>query len=591
MALRGFGTAISTPTSSPSVSYPASVASGDTLRAFFTADGTGTTMTAPSGWTMLTGTHVQVSADGQRGWTFERQAGGSEPSAQSFTSSGSVVGVMGAWTNRDSTTPTHQSSTSTSNTSGLSPATGAYGSATTVECDEVLFFFGDDGDVALTWTAPTGFTKQVQIQGAGNNFYQMCVCTRDAQAAGATGSYTASRTGFGGGNGSFALALGVGDTAEITQDRYQWFNNDGDEDGATPAETENVAVVAPSSAPLHLRVLLDAAGNPNAYGFQCEVKRDTDSAYRAVTTSSTVPRTLDVAVTAGSDDAQQAGTTVTLTGTTIGGSLDATTEWVGMRFDGVTIPPGATITAAALQVVPSGTGEDEPLVTIYLEDADDAATFTTGASNISTRSRTSGVAWSSTNLGATGSSYHDSPDLTTIVQAVVDRGGWASGNALAVIVQGGATTTRDLTIESFENTGSNPPTLHLEWTEPALATLAASANIPAGGTTATTARLTPPSGKTTSDFDAGAISDDTNPLPSLDLTTDHYTELVWCVQPNASALADGDVLQFRVTAGGSALAVYGATPEWEIGTPGGGGGFQAAWARGCNVIVGAGRVG
>lgn len=186
-------------------------------------------------------------------------------------------------------------------------------------------------------------------------------------------------------------------------------------------------------------------------------------------------------VTASSDDAQQIGTTMTLNGTTIGGSLDATTDWAAMRFLGVNIPPGADVTSAILQVVPSGTGEDEPLVTIYLEDADNAATYTSGASDISNRSRTAGISWSSTDLGATGSSYHDSSDLAPAVNAVVHRAGWAEGNALSVIIQGGSTTTRDLTIEAYDlGPGTNPPRFVVTWRllQPATASLTTSTFAP-----------------------------------------------------------------------------------------------------------------
>lgn len=170
-------------------------------------------------------------------------------------------------------------------------------------------------------------------------------------------------------------------------------------------------------------------------------------------------------VAASADDAQQVGTTCTINGTTIGASLDATTDWAGMRWDNVTVPNGATIHTAYLACVPSGTGEDEPLVTIYAEDADDPAQFTTTASDISNRSRTSGVSWSDANLGVSGATYAISADIASQIQTVVNRAGWASGNAMVVIVQGGATSTRDLTIEAQDlGPDTNPPILAINYT-------------------------------------------------------------------------------------------------------------------------------
>lgn len=80
---------------------------------------------------------------------------------------------------------------------------------------------------------------------------------------------------------------------------------------------------------------------------------------------------------------------------------------------------------------------------------------------------------------------------------------------------------------------------------------------------ATTALLTPPSGKSTSDFDAGRIQDDENPADLVTISSDDYTELEWSIGANSSAR--GFVYQFRVTRNGVALNTYSVTPEWTIG--------------------------
>ena len=95
--------------------------------------------------------------------------------------------------------------------------------------------------------------------------------------------------------------------------------------------------------------------------------------------------------------------------------------------------------------------------------------------------------------------------------------------------------------------------------------LSPSSNIAAGGTAATTAQLSAPTGKTTANFQAGKISDDTNPLPSLSLGADTYTELEWDLIATSSA-ATNDSFTFRVTAAGTALTTYSVTPAWTIGS-------------------------
>jgi hypothetical protein len=100
-------------------------------------------------------------------------------------------------------------------------------------------------------------------------------------------------------------------------------------------------------------------------------------------------------------------------------------------------------------------------------------------------------------------------------------------------------------------------------------TLSASSNITASGE-ATTALLTAPSGKTTSDFVTGRMQDDENPADTIDITTDDYTELEWSLIANAAA-SDGGTYQFRVykyldtfatelTTGGTASALGENTP-------------------------------
>ena len=94
-----------------------------------------------------------------------------------------------------------------------------------------------------------------------------------------------------------------------------------------------------------------------------------------------------------------------------------------------------------------------------------------------------------------------------------------------------------------------------------------SGNIAAGGSTSTTAQLTAPDGKSSgSDFQAGKISDDTNPMPAVDLGSGKYTELEWCLIATDAAQED-DIYEFRVTVNGTALDTYSVTPQWTIIVP------------------------
>ena len=94
---------------------------------------------------------------------------------------------------------------------------------------------------------------------------------------------------------------------------------------------------------------------------------------------------------------------------------------------------------------------------------DNAPVFTTGASNVSNRARTTAQAtWSPirwTTIGAAGLDQQ-SPNLSAIVQEIVNRGGWNAGNALVMIVSG----TGRRVAESFEGGAALAPRLHVEYT-------------------------------------------------------------------------------------------------------------------------------
>ena len=102
-----------------------------------------------------------------------------------------------------------------------------------------------------------------------------------------------------------------------------------------------------------------------------------------------------------------------------------------MRFLSMTIPPGATIDADKLTVRVRNTGSSTVINTrIRAEDVDNA-----GAPDHtmydSADKTTAEVNWDSIPTWTAGDD-EDSPDFKAVVQEVVDRGGWASGNAMVI---------------------------------------------------------------------------------------------------------------------------------------------------------------
>jgi len=139
-------------------------------------------------------------------------------------------------------------------------------------------------------------------------------------------------------------------------------------------------------------------------------------------------------------------------------------QHVGMRFLNITIPQGTVIKNTYIRFTVDETTSSDVTVTFYGEDIDDAVTFSNTTANISSRTKTSAsVNWSPnhwTSVGAT----HDSPDLTSITQEIVNRSGWDSGNDMVFIVTGTQTTYR--TAESHNGSSSQAPLLHIEYCTP-----------------------------------------------------------------------------------------------------------------------------
>ena len=172
-------------------------------------------------------------------------------------------------------------------------------------------------------------------------------------------------------------------------------------------------------------------------------------------------------VSQSSDDAEQLGSTVTLTSSDLDIFQDSEADYIGIRIQNVTIPAGATINAAVIRFVAQDDGPSSTngSMTINCEDADDAATFTTGSNNISGRTlTTASAAWSNAEIWLTNQSY-DTPDFSQTVQEVIDRGGWASGNAMVVVLTNNSSNANDRDAHSYDGNSSLAPELRITYTE------------------------------------------------------------------------------------------------------------------------------
>lgn len=105
----------------------------------------------------------------------------------------------------------------------------------------------------------------------------------------------------------------------------------------------------------------------------------------------------------------------------------------GLRFQGVTIPPGATILKAEIRLKTVTNLSGNCYLRVYGEANATPATFSTYA-NFAARTLTSAFAsWSPP--AQTNGGTLTTPDLVSIVQEIVNLGGWANGNDMAFFIR------------------------------------------------------------------------------------------------------------------------------------------------------------
>ena len=111
---------------------------------------------------------------------------------------------------------------------------------------------------------------------------------------------------------------------------------------------------------------------------------------------------------------------------------------MGLRFAGIAIPQGATITDASVEFqVDETKGGTEPVnLIIEGELSPSPAAFTSDASGVSSRAKTTAqVQWSVPNWVTVGDHGPDqtTPNIASIIQEIVNQNGWAGGAIVLMI--------------------------------------------------------------------------------------------------------------------------------------------------------------
>jgi hypothetical protein len=171
---------------------------------------------------------------------------------------------------------------------------------------------------------------------------------------------------------------------------------------------------------------------------------------------------VEVRVAAKTDDAEEkdSGGSMDLTS----GNVDLGTKTSGTRFL-LSVPQGAQIVRSYVQFTVDKAQTGTTALMIEGEASDNAPTFGSSKHNIVNRLRTfNSVNWTPAGWptkGAAGANQQ-TPDLSPIIQEIVDRPGWASGQGLVLIVTG----TGGRQAVSYDTKSATAPLLHVEYVLP-----------------------------------------------------------------------------------------------------------------------------
>lgn len=148
-----------------------------------------------------------------------------------------------------------------------------------------------------------------------------------------------------------------------------------------------------------------------------------------------------------------------------GGACDPTgddEQLIGMRFITMDIPSGSTITAANITFQADESDSSTVNLYFYGQDTDDADIFTTTNGDISNRELTSNfVGWEGIEAWVTNTDY-TTPDLSSVIQEIIDRPGWNTGQDIVIIVNG---TSGSRVAESYNGETANAPILRVSYTQ------------------------------------------------------------------------------------------------------------------------------
>lgn len=190
-----------------------------------------------------------------------------------------------------------------------------------------------------------------------------------------------------------------------------------------------------------------------------------------VTTANTVTNNND------DGEEQRAGSTgdVSLTGDDLELGFDSDRQLIAMRFTDVKVPRNAVIESAKIIFTAKSAHTAAAGLRVFAENSGDAAPLGSSNSALSGRAATATakVDWDTTGGTLTNwvvNETYSTPDLDTVVQAVVNRGDWLVGNDMLFFVEANCGGSTSCTRRAFSRDGgtSKAPALQIRYRGSAL---------------------------------------------------------------------------------------------------------------------------
>ncbi len=165
-------------------------------------------------------------------------------------------------------------------------------------------------------------------------------------------------------------------------------------------------------------------------------------------------------ITASANDVNQDGNTLDITSANmwLGTGASTSSSYTGLRFTNINIPKGATINSAKLQVFSPSSSWISMTFDFAAEAADNSAIFST-TSKPSQRTVTNTKIRHSSNNSWSANTNYTLDEINTVVQEVINRPGWTSGNSLSLVLKGAGSSYGRKSIRAYNGTPANAPKL------------------------------------------------------------------------------------------------------------------------------------